>query len=405
MIKNESYEQDFSRNKLIGNHSWDVHDDCGLSEIFPSAEGVPLFSSTPLAHSLSEEEDDDIDYNHIKILLSTPTVPERETVEYKSEVGLPTFDVSSLYHYQMAETAFLKPKPIPPSGLDVEMKMQKDHKEEISQNLPTSVTDPDYSFNFHASSKSSDEYRKYDDSFSCTTNVTIDDIDVHPFKLDAATTSKFNGNANFMDYMTAEAHSGPLSKNVMTEDTGLSLRSEQQTNNKRCTPAVDTSGLTHHEDNDEQIFAKYFKELKEFKVKHGHCRVPRENIYLHRWCERIRKTYGYMCAGNLESKSRSFKAITDIQYQQLQDIGFEFFSGGKTPKSFKEKRLKSLCEFRSKYGHCKVPKRYKEDKSLGPWCCEMRHSYKLIKEGKKPRSILTMEMYEDLESIGFAWKV
>ena len=31
--------------------------------------------------------------------------------------------------------------------------------------------------------------------------------------------------------------------------------------------------------------------------------------------------------------------------------------------------------------------------------------YKLIKEGKKPRSILTMDMYEDLESLGFAWQV
>lgn len=405
MIKNESYEHDFSRNKSVDNNSWDVHDDCGLSEIFSSEELVPLFSSSLLAHSLSEDDNDDIDYNHFNILLSTPSVPERETVEYKSEVGLPTFNVSSLYHHQMVETAFLKPKPIPTFRLDAEMKIQKDHKEQTSQNLSNSFTGPDHSFNVHAPSKISDEYRKYDDSFSCTTNVTIDNIDVHPFKMDPTKTLNCNDTAQISDYMSVEAHHSPRFKNEMTEETGLPLRSEQKTNNKRCTPAVDNSRLIHHEDNDEQIFAHYLKALKKFKVIHGHCRVPPENIYLHRWCERIRKTHGYMCSGTLTLTSRSFKAITDNQYQQLQDIGFEFFSGGKTPKSFKEKRLKSLNEFRSKYGHCKVPKRYKEDKSLGPWCCEMRHSYKLIKEGKKPRSILTMDMYEDLESLGFAWQV
>lgn len=406
MIKNESCEHEYSRNKSVDNNVWDVHDDCGLYEFLTSEEGVSLFSSSPLAHSLSEDDNDDIDYNHINILLSTPSVPDRETVEYKSEVGLPTFDVSSLYHHQMAETTFLKPKPIPTFRLvDAEMKIQKDHKEQMSQNLSTSFTGPDNAFNFYASSKSSDEYRKYDDSFSCTTNVTIDDIDVHPFRMDATKKSICNDTAKFMDYMSVDDLPSPCSNNVMTEDTGLPLLSEQKTNNKRCTPVVDNSRLIHHEDNDEQIFTHYLKALTEFKVIHGHSRVPRENMYLHRWCEHIRKTYGYMCSGKLESKSRSFKAITDIQYQQLQDIGFEFFSGGKTPKSFKERRLKSLNEFRSKYGHCKVPKRYKEDKSLGPWCCEMRHSYKLIKEGKKPRSILTMDMYEDLESLGFAWTV
>ena len=37
-----------------------------------------------------------------------------------------------------------------------------------------------------------------------------------------------------------------------------------------------------------------------------------------------------------------------------------------------EERLADLQRFKKKHGHCNVPKRYKENKSLGNWCCRIR---------------------------------
>jgi hypothetical protein len=299
----------------------------------------------------------------------------KEVVEPSFKSSLPSLDTNSLPHFQMMETAFLKPKPNPESSTFDNTPISIHPKEELKihhQNYHSYLSvDPGRFF------KPSKESERHDDSGSFTTNVTIEDIEIEPL-------TSLNA------------------KETRPIEDKIKLKSKLSSLPKRRRRRVQ-----HPDIDDDQLFDLNIKALRAFKAKYGHCRVSQEqHVHLHRWCERIRKTYGHMCSGKLESKSlSSYKAITDTQHQQLQEIGFEFFSGGRAPKSFKEKRLNSLKEFRSKFGHCKVPKRYKEDKGLGPWCCEMRHSYKLIKEGKKPRSILTMDMYEDLESLGFAWTV
>lgn len=92
-----------------------------------------------------------------------------------------------------------------------------------------------------------------------------------------------------------------------------------------------------------------------------------------------------------------------LDQKDQEIVSEEFFSPNKTPKSFWD-RLASLKSFKSNHGHLIVPKRYKDDRRLGAWCCEMRLSYKAIRSGtKQPRSVLTYEMFQHLNDLGFDW--
>ena len=382
MTENESHkDNEQCSKKAVDDAQWELHADIDLAAHILSTEArAPLFSTSPLPYSGSYVDSCD-DFHRF---LSAPAFPWVETAESRFEIATHhnSLDVlNPLCHsFQIAEETALPPLPIsgPPSFFKDTFIPSDKGKEEtnINKNPSTSVTDTSHSLDFQDFFKPSEECGTQDDSISCTTNVTLDDLEIEPFNLD---TEKYPIDNKKASKKRKPSPPPPIKKRKVHQE--------------------------HQVEDDDQVFALNLEALKTFKAIWGHCRVPPENVSLHQWCEHIRKAYGLKCSGKLESKSPSYKAITDTQFLQLKDIGFEFFSGGKPPKSFKEKRLRSLKDFISKFGHCKVPKRYKEEKGLGPWCCEMRHSYKLIQDGKKPRSILTMAMYEELESLGFAWTV
>ena len=66
-------------------------------------------------------------------------------------------------------------------------------------------------------------------------------------------------------------------------------------------------------------------------------------------------------------------------------------------------RYEQCKEFRKKYGHCKIPTKYKTDKSFGIWVQEMRRNYKLQMTGKKPRKALDQAHITKLNEIEFHW--
>lgn len=77
----------------------------------------------------------------------------------------------------------------------------------------------------------------------------------------------------------------------------------------------------------------------------------------------------------------------------------------KSAKSF-EDHFQSLLEFKELHGHCNVPHRYKENKSLGNWCNNIRTSYRKMKDGGTVTSYrLTPAQIIRLEKIGFKWRV
>ena len=60
-----------------------------------------------------------------------------------------------------------------------------------------------------------------------------------------------------------------------------------------------------------------------------------------------------------------------------------------------EERLHELEEFKAKYGHCRVPQVWKENRRLGQWVATMRN---LKKANKLPHDRAKL-----LEGVGFVW--
>ena len=61
-----------------------------------------------------------------------------------------------------------------------------------------------------------------------------------------------------------------------------------------------------------------------------------------------------------------------------------------------------LIEFKAEHGHCRVPRQYKHNVSLGRWVKMQRHQFKLRNEGSQ--SSLTPERIAALEKVGFVWE-
>jgi len=77
----------------------------------------------------------------------------------------------------------------------------------------------------------------------------------------------------------------------------------------------------------------------------------------------------------------------------------------RSPKSFND-HLQSLIAFKEIYGHCNVPHRNKEHRSLGNWCNNIRTSWRIVKEGGEPASYkLRRDQIEQLDKIGFKWRL
>lgn len=142
--------------------------------------------------------------------------------------------------------------------------------------------------------------------------------------------------------------------------------------------------------------------LKKFKMEHSHCRVPqRSDAYpqLAQFTKKMRELYRLYQQGQYKGKM-----LTAERIRELEELGFEWEVRKVKNKSFEE-RIRDLAGFKEKYGHCNVPRVFKEDVSLGRWCHVMRCSYRQIKENQKPMYKLQPEEIQRLEDMGFRWRV
>merc|ERR1719253_1418145 len=96
-----------------------------------------------------------------------------------------------------------------------------------------------------------------------------------------------------------------------------------------------------------------FKELDEFKEKHGHCNVPaRYSGGLGTWVSNLRHR------GEEECRRRDVE-----QARKLEELGFRWDTL-KTSNRW-EARFQQLREFKEEHGHCDVP--WKHPGGLGSW--------------------------------------
>jgi hypothetical protein len=132
---------------------------------------------------------------------------------------------------------------------------------------------------------------------------------------------------------------------------------------------------------DDKLWHQQYEKLVEFKRKSGHCMVPfkyEQDKPLGRWV----KTQRTFHENNKMRPDRE---------KLLDEIGFVWKDDGWN------QQYEQLFKFKQKKGHCMVPRRYEQDKSLGMWVTTQRncHKYNKLRQDRKAR----------LDAIDFVWKV
>jgi hypothetical protein len=140
---------------------------------------------------------------------------------------------------------------------------------------------------------------------------------------------------------------------------------------------------------------KQYEHLKEYKRKNGNCLVPQKYLTdsLGAWVKRVRETH-------IKNK------LPSDRKDLLDEIGFVWnvansASACEDLERKWKKQYEKLIEFKRKNGHCLVPCRYQQDKSLGIWVANQRWEFhgncknKQLKKGRK----------ELLDELGFVWRV
>jgi uncharacterized protein YbgA (DUF1722 family) len=131
-----------------------------------------------------------------------------------------------------------------------------------------------------------------------------------------------------------------------------------------------------------------YKKLVEFKRHNGHCLVPHN--YEHD-----------KSLGDWVSVQRTLHKNNKIRPDRkriLDEIGFAWKDDGWHQRYEKlwHQQYEKLVEFKRTNGHCRVPRSYEQDKSLGPWVSTQRACHKNNKLGPDRKIIL--------DEIGFVWK-
>jgi len=152
-----------------------------------------------------------------------------------------------------------------------------------------------------------------------------------------------------------------------------------------------------------------FERLLKFKEKSGHCMVPKRyppDLKLGTWVHTQRIQHRKLMTGVLRKDSNFAEAIkadpsvadeisyrlTEDRRKRLEEVGF-IWSAREGDKSSEQGRItrnsyddqwdamfNRLKEFKTKTGHCLVPKRFKEYPKLGTWVDTQRVQYKKMKK-------------------------
>ena len=131
------------------------------------------------------------------------------------------------------------------------------------------------------------------------------------------------------------------------------------------------------------------EELREYKEKNGHCKVPQRQGSLGGWVTTQRSYYRKKEAGEKTP-------LTDERVAALDAIGFQW-SVIANDECWHE-RLDELREYKEEEGNCNIPQKQGR---LGRWVAKQRKLYRKREDGEQ--TPLTDERVAALESIGFVW--
>jgi len=124
-----------------------------------------------------------------------------------------------------------------------------------------------------------------------------------------------------------------------------------------------------------------FKELKEFKKEHGHCKVPFRyslNPILGRWINTVR----YAKKQGTLAKKR-VHCLNALGFVWVREVSWE-------------QRIHDLKEFKKEHGHCNVSARYQLNPALAHWVSSIRQ--------RKKHGTLAEDGILMLDALGFVWE-
>jgi hypothetical protein len=136
-----------------------------------------------------------------------------------------------------------------------------------------------------------------------------------------------------------------------------------------------------------------YNELTAFHRELNHCLVPlnwEQNPSLAHWVKRQRYQYRVKNEGG-------HSTMTAERETALDDLGFVWDSHAVAW----EERWGQLADFKQRFGHTNVPKKYPENPQLAVWVKCQRRQFKLYSEGK--RSNTTPDRIRRLSSLGFVF--
>lgn len=142
---------------------------------------------------------------------------------------------------------------------------------------------------------------------------------------------------------------------------------------------------------------KRYRELIEYKREYGHCNVPKrfqDNKQLAAWVIHQRVQHKKFLAGKPSQ-------INQERIIFLEKIDFKWTPDLRLHDKWRQ-RFQELVEFKKRYNHCNVPRKYHENKPLGWWVCNQRSQFKRLRAGFS--SHLTPERVQTLEDMGFLWE-
>lgn len=137
-----------------------------------------------------------------------------------------------------------------------------------------------------------------------------------------------------------------------------------------------------------------YEELKQFKIKKGHCGVPSrwpQNLALSKWVKHQRYQWKLFKSGK-----RSTLSLERIR--SLDSLGFAW-----EPHNVSwEGHLRQLVAFQIEHGHSNVPARH-ENRSLANWVKHQRRQFKILCRRGCIASNLTFERVLKLVNIDFVF--
>jgi hypothetical protein len=127
-------------------------------------------------------------------------------------------------------------------------------------------------------------------------------------------------------------------------------------------------------------------ELRAFKTRFGHSRVPGEwpeNRPLGGWVRRQRRLH-------------ELNDLRDDRRKALEALGFEFELDGPVMVPW-ETRYQELVHFRRRFGHCRVPRRRPGSPGLRNWVQTQRYAFH--------QGTLARRRIRALQALGFEWRL